>query len=1034
MDKNHKMKATTHSNYWQSLEAKPSSFDEFSSTPLSKDLPSKKALKELAIERRDFLKLMGAGLALTSTSCIRRPVEKIVPYANRPEEIEPGIANYYCSTYTSGGEGQNIVVKTREGRPIYLTGNSKTPIAFDGVSLQAQAHILDLYDPDRLKSPCQIIQGSGLQKSKSQKITWDKLDEAVRQSLKEGNVGLLTGSLSSPSAKKLAGNFLTKFSGKHYIWDPVGADDVMEGQAASFGQAIVPRFRFDQAELIVSVGADFLGTWLTPQRFSSDFAKGRRPGRQMNKLVVFEALHSLTGANADLRLKVPPSQFLNVVMALIYEIVVKNKQSSFANDPQILAILNQFADALGKTSIDPKVIAQLAKDLWKKRGQSLVVAGGLTARTHQAKALQVATNFLNTILENEGRMIDPHVPITSFNGSYEHLKALTEDLQAGRIQTLIIAGVNSIYASPSFQKVLRKAKTVVYVGDRLDETALMADFVAPLSHQMEAWGDAEFLSGIYSIQQPTIRPLYETRCLEENLLAWQKPPKPTSESDDNTADETTQTSESSEDITWHAYLKEQWKGYHQALKRNALEASSDFEAFWIDVLHKGFAITKDLSSKSPRRLNVNSLSLLSQASSPKQDGASLELALYVKSTGDGHQANNAWLQEMPDPITKVVWDNYLLISAAKAKQLGFTKSGEHAQLTANSHSVVVPVLMAPGIHDEVVGLAVGYGRSQAGRVGTGVGVNAYPYVKDGVFSGLKASVVKVDGFTALANVQGHHSMHGRQLVVEATLQDYLKSPSANIHRHKLFSLYPKHEYKGHRWGMAIDLNACTGCSACTVACQSENNVPSVGKKYVLQGREMHWIRVDRYYTGSKEDPDVVFQPMLCQHCENASCEAVCPVAATVHGEEGLNQMAYNRCVGTRYCSNNCPYKVRRFNWFNYSKVEDPLKEAYNPDVTVRTRGVMEKCTFCTQRIKGAKILAKREDRVFKGEDVVTACQEACPTNAIVFGDVNDPKSRISQVFKDARSFGVLEEYNNVPMVRYQTKIRNKDKLKNGGHH
>ena len=1005
-------KQTTTPPYWQDIEESvqnPQASQEFASHPTS--------IEENTIERRDFLKLMGASLALTSMSCIRRPVEKIVPYANRPEEIEPGISNYYCSTYTAGGQGQSIVVKTREGRPIYLTGNPQYPTGGHGISLQAQAHILNLYDPDRLQSPYHIT------KSEKKAITWEKLDKEVKQALSNGSIGLLTGSVSSPSTQKLLTDFFNTFSGKHYQWDIMGADDVMEGQRLSFGQATLPRLQFDKAKMIVSVGADFLGTWLTPQAFSADFAKGRKPP-EMNKLVVFEGLHSLTGANADLRVPLPPSQFLHLIMALLYEIVITNQHTSSTISTQVRSAINLFAHAAQATGVDPALIAQIAKDLWNQRGKSLVVAGGLTARTFDAMALQVATNLLNTVLESDGNTIDPHFSVTSFNGSYANMYALIDDLEAGRVKTLIISGVNPIYAYPALQKSLKKANTVIYIGDRLDETALASDLVAPLSHQMETWGDAELVRGVYSIQQPTIRPLYDTRALEENLLIWQQAVKDTDEN----------TEETKEKPSWYAYLKNQWRAYHRQIQSHFIQVPGKFEDFWIDTLHKGFVTYRPYSGagRPPRVFRREALSHL--VAKPATN-TSLELSLYAKaSIGDGCFANNAWLQELPDPVTKVVWDNYLLMSPHKAKELGFKQSGEHAKLDAHGYSVTLPILIAPGTHDQVVGLAVGYGRKQAGKVGTGIGSDAYPFVQNGVFAGVKASVTKAEGWTTLANTQGHHRMEGRQLVVEATLKDYLKSPSANIHRHKMFSLYPKHEYKGHRWGMAIDLNACIGCSACMVACQSENNIPTVGKKYVLQGREMHWIRIDRYYTGDEADPDVVFQPMLCQHCENASCEAVCPVVATVHGEEGLNQMIYNRCVGTRYCSNNCPYKVRRFNWFNYSQVASSLKKAFNPNVTVRTRGVMEKCTFCTQRIKEAKVLAKREKRIFKGEDVVTACQEACPTNAIVFGDVNDSHSQVSQVFQEERSFSVLEEFNNVPMVRYQTKIRNTDKLKGGGHH
>ena len=1023
--------------YWENLETLHSSSlsnntnNEFYSNPFS--------IREDSIERRDFLKLMGASLALTSMSCIRRPVEKIVPYANRPEEVEPGIANYYSSTFTSGGQGQSIVVKAREGRPIYLKNNSHFPDGYSGTSLQAQAHILNLYDPDRLKVPYQ-----GWRSQSAKAATWEKLDEAVISSLKEGSIALLTNSISSPSASRLIQNFTNHFSAKHYLCDVIGADDVIEGQNLSFGSSnMLPSFRFDKAKIIVSIGADFLGTWLAPEKFSHQFTKGRRASADMNKLIVFEGLHSLTGANADVRIKTAPSQFLNVVMALLHEIVVKNKNSSFAQDQEVLSVLNRFSAAASQAGADPALISQLALDLWQKRGETLIVTGGLTSRTPHAKALQIATNFLNTILENDGKTIDTRLSMTSYNGSYKDLNSLESDLNNNRIKTLIISGINPVYTFPHLRQSLSKAKTIIHLTPHLDETSLISNWVAPLSHPMEAWGDAQLLRGIYSIQQPTIRPLYSTRTLEENLLAWQSfspSPELLFYFPKSSGEEKSQTPKISPNSIWYTYLQDQWKSYHRDMIQNGhLNALSQFENFWIKTLHDGFAVYQPIShgDRPGRSFKKESLSHIAQAKMSGINKDQLELSIYAKSTlGDGQMANNAWLQELPDPVTKVVWDNYLLISPHKAKEMGFTKSGEHVKLKLKNTEAIVPILIAPGTHDQTVGLAIGYGRTQAGQVGKKVGVDAYPFVNRDVFAGLEISVEKVEGWTDLANVQGHHRMLGRQLVVEATLKDYLKSPSANIHRHKLFSLYPKHEYKGHRWAMAIDLNACTGCSACMVACQSENNVPTVGKKYILQGREMHWIRIDRYYTGDESDPDVVFQPMLCQHCENASCEAVCPVAATSHGEEGLNQMTYNRCVGTRYCSNNCPYKVRRFNWFNYTKVADSLKNAYNPDVTVRSRGVMEKCTFCVQRIKEAKVLAKREDRIFRGEDVVTACQEACPAQAIVFGDVNDPGSEVSEAFADEGSFSVLEEYNNIPMVRYKTKIRNTEKLKSTdkGHH
>ncbi|MCB0393722.1 MAG: 4Fe-4S dicluster domain-containing protein, partial [Bdellovibrionales bacterium] len=528
------------------------------------------------------------------------------------------------------------------------------------------------------------------------------------------------------------------------------------------------------------------------------------------------------------------------------------------------------------------------------------------------------------------------------------------------------------------------------------------------------WGDLEVNKGQYFIQQPTVRPLYNTRSIESAIMNWtyaaERGPRRVLDPD-----------------SWHDYLKNRWREY-----QSKFGLGGDFETFWQNTLQKGFAGRVD-KTPSARSFRASALTSLSRAK-----GADVELVLYAKSSiGDGSLTNNAWLQELPDPISKICWDNYLVVSTSRLHKIGLKKSGELVKVERNGTAIVVPIFEMPGIHDDVVGLAVGYGHAHFGRVANDVGSNAFPLSdrENGKvnFSGLDVKITPVGGFTELANTQGHNSLEGRQIVVEATLEQYLKDPSANIHKHKIFSLWPKHEYKGHRWAMTIDLNACVGCSACSVACQSENNIPTVGKKYVLQGREMHWIRVDRYFSGDAKDPDVVFQPMTCQQCENASCESVCPVAATTHDEEGINQMTYNRCVGTRYCSNNCPYKVRRFNWFNYSEVEKSHALSFNPDVTVRSRGVMEKCTFCTQRIKFAKFEAKREHRDLRDGDVMTACQEACPTNAIVFGDVNDPNSKVSQGFKNERTFAVLEEVNNVPMVRYQTRLRNKEALKSSGH-
>ncbi len=940
------------------LDNELSSDNEFVSVPDSKEDQN---------SRRDFLKLMGAGIALTSMSCIRRPAEKIVPYANRPEEIEPGISNYYTSTYVQGFETQPVLIKTREGRPIYVKPNPE----FKGISSRAIAHVLDLYDPDRLKHPVKK------EDFNFKKSSWEEFDNQIAEALKLGNTTLVTGNVYSPTLKLLIDNFRKK-GVDHYSWEPTSFDGVKKANQLCFKKSVVPGYHFDKSKVVVSIGADFLSTYLSPTEFSSDFAKTRNP-ENMSKLVVFESIHSLTGANSDLRFVVKPSLYPKVVLGLCYEMIKRGASISSI----VRTRFDEYSNMPKKLNIDPDKYYQLCDLLWNNRRKSLVISNGSTGSDDTE--LQIATNLLNYMLDSYSSTIDM-ARTFNFSSSYESLDELFKKLDDGKVSTLIVAGINPAYLSKSFSKHVSKARRVFYLGDRLDETAQHATHVAPLSHQMESWGDAEIKRSIHAIVQPTIRPLYDTRSLGECLLKW-----------------------SNNETKYYDFLKDNWKSRSLSLQ---------FEKFWIDLLHKGF-IVENISSE---QVNFNYSSLAYAFG--KNSNSEIELFLYQKSTMlEGNQANNAWLQELPCPVTKVVWDNYLLISKPLASKLGFSKNGEHALVTKGNTKLSVPVLISPGISDSVVGLAVGYGRTNAGRVGTKIGINAYVLTDND----LQVSVKKTSGFTTLANAQGHHRLDGRQLVVDATLDEYKKSPSTNIKTHKIFSLYPKHEYKGHRWAMAIDLNLCTGCSACVTACQSENNIPSVGKKYVLRGREMHWIRLDRYYKGDEDNPDVLFQPMLCQHCENASCEAVCPVIATVHGEEGLNQMIYNRCVGTRYCSNNCPYKVRRFNWFNYSKVEKPLNKAFNPDVTVRSRGVMEKCTFCTQRIKETKILAKRENREVGGDDVVTACQEACPTNAIIFGDINNEKSSVKKAFKSERSFSVLEEYNNIPMVKYKTKIRNKDK-------
>jgi molybdopterin-containing oxidoreductase family iron-sulfur binding subunit len=572
--------------------------------------------------------------------------------------------------------------------------------------------------------------------------------------------------------------------------------------------------------------------------------------------------------------------------------------------------------------------------------------------------------------------------------------------------------VNPAYAAPvksGFVEALREVETAIYTGDRNDETGRYCDYVLPDHHPLEGWGDAEGQKGLYTVQQPTIRPLGNTRGFGDTLIAF---------------------GQGLGALTGYG-------SFHDVVKAQFAGAPG---RDWVKILQDGFYLASSRNQdQSARGFRSSALSVAKKRSAPKAD---YELALYT-SVGlkDGSLANVPWLQEFSDPVTKICWDNYLCVSPKTAREKKI-KEGQIVKLTVGEKTISVPAHIQPGQDDHTLGLAVGYGRSAVGSVGNGVGVNAFELVGfeggETRLSGLPATLATTSTVSKLASTQGHHTMMGRQIVVEATLDQYKKDPSANIHRHKVFSAWPQHKYEGYKWGMSIDLNVCTGCSACVIACQSENNVPTVGKKYVIQGRIMHWIRIDRYFVGDESSPDAVHMPVLCQHCDNAPCETVCPVAATVHGDEGTNDMIYNRCVGTRYCANNCPYKVRRFNWFNYKRMhpelhESPLHMALNPEVTVRERGVMEKCTFCTHKIKAVRTVAKLENRKIKDGEVTTACQDSCPTNAIVFGDLNDPQSAVSLALKDTRHYTLLEELNNRPAIQYASKIRNTDQLKGESH-
>lgn len=1001
--------------YWLSLEErlngskKLPSGGEFLSSPLSNNGGEKGDWA-----RREFLQLMGAGLALGASGCFRRPAETIVPYVNRPPDVIPGEANFYASSYFNGEEGFSIVVKTREGRPIKVEGNWEGNLLNGpGLSPQAHGHLLGLYDPERIQNPKKNLFNDKKTNKETVNTTYAKLDEAIVSEFQKGGLALLSPRLPSPSTQNLIRDFKRAFPLTHYVWDPLSLEDMEEGQRVSYGTSMVPSYNLEKVRFIFSLNCDFLGTFLSPTEFQKQFAGTRKPSQSMSRLVVLESLMSLTGANGDERYRLRPSDNLPAIMALVFYV----SQKTHLNLPrEILSLVKTYQKAWEKLSIPQEKWDKWSGELVKHRGRGLVLHG--RGGGSHSKAVHLMVNFLNSALGNDGSAVNYRQPFSGPFGRYENIKRLIEGLNSGQVKRVLIHKVNPLYSYPERGKLLealKKAELVVYTGDRADETGFYSHYIVPDSHDLEKWGDWEFKKGVFSLGQPTIRPLYNTRAFEDSLIVWIK------KSGKNTL-------KFQEAENFYQYMRKRWE-------------TGKGPGFWNEFLKRGVAGYRAFLTAPPRKFHFKAFKELKPYKELTQNP--YELVLYETSgLREGNMANVSWLQEFPDPVTKICWDNYLCVSPSTALKEGL-KEGQVLQLSLKNRQIKAPVHIQPGQSEGVLGLALGYGRSLCGKVGRNVGVNAWPLMDlsndQMVFSGLSVSFKKTGKVIPLANVQGHHSMEGRDIILETTLPEYLKDPSSGIHKgHKVVSLWSEHKYKGHKWGMTIDLNACNGCGACMVACQAENNIPVVGKKYVLQGREMHWIRVDRYYEGEPENPETLHQPVVCMHCDNAPCETVCPVMATVHSDEGTNDMIYNRCVGTRYCSNNCPYKVRRFNWFNYTKnIEKPLDKVLNPDVTVRSRGVMEKCTFCIQRIQFGKGQAKREGRTLKDGEIQTACQQSCPSQAIAFGDLNDKKSKVSRNFSAPNSYALLHEMlNTKPSVKYQTKVRNQEKAhhKKKGHH
>lgn len=980
--------------------------------------------------RRDFLKLMGFSVAAASLAACEAPIRKAIPYVNKPIDINPSIPNYYASTFTSGGDYAAVVVKTREGRPIKIDGNELSPITKGKVNAIVEGSVLSLYDKQRVAGP--MLAGAA--------SDWTKIDAHVKSKLAAaGTVKVVTNTILSPTTEKALQEFSAAFGGAEVIvYDSISNYGITKASETFYGQAILPSYHFDKAKTIVSFGADFLGTWISPIEFAGAYAKTRKISKEkpeMSRHFQFESNLSLTGANADYRTPIKASQSGLAVLALYNALAAKAGVATVSAAKVTVAHLDKAANAL-----------------WASKGASLVVSGSNDPN------VQVVIHAINELLGNNGSTVDFTNAANFRKGNDARMNQFVTELKGGSVGAVIFYNCNPVYDHPRGAELaagIAKAKLSIATNGTLDETASLVQVVAPDHHFLESWNDFSPKKGLYSLAQPTISPLFKTRQAQDSFLTW--------------AGSTT---------SYYDYLQANWNTTLYA----TLGAGVSFQEFWDRSLFNGVVGTAaEPVALAP--IGDATAAAAEVAKSATAASAGAELVVYTKiGIGSGAFANNPWLQEMADPITKATWDNYLTVSQKWATENGVAMVEENtkkASLTVNGKTISVPILIQPGQAEGTFGLALGYGRTKAGRVADGVGVSAYDlldsskgFVNFDVTA--KVTVAVTEETYKIARTQTHQTFMGRENVIqEATLADYKKDASAGRYKPEIYkdgefvkpskiSLWNGHKYSQHHWGLAIDMNSCIGCGACTIACQVENNVAVVGKQEVLNRREMAWIRIDRYYSSdaapddlsgmevAAENPEVTFQPMMCQQCNNAPCETVCPVAATTHSSEGLNQMTYNRCIGTRYCANNCPYKVRRFNWFKYhdnkdfagvnvAQNDDMGKMVLNPDVTVRVRGVMEKCSMCVQRIQAGKLTAKREKRAVVDGEINVACAVACPTDALVFGDLNDVNSKVSKLLKieesdaaskevgEERAYHVLEEINVSPNVWYFTKIRNKEK-------
>jgi len=1066
---------------------------------------------DLEVSRREFMRISGvaaASAAMSGAAC-RYPKDEIVPYVDRPDDFQPGHANQFATVCQGCSAECGTIVKSRAARPIKLDGNPDHPTAEGSLCARGQAAHRDLYDPDRAEGPLEIREnGNHINPENG----WADIDTAIIEQLQSNadSVHILTGPRSGSAERALLDELTDQLDGAHwYQWEPLAAESVTRASEISYGTPQTPRYRFEDAKVVVSLGSDFLGTWLSPSEHTNHFADNRDPDqlideyaerhdipedeRWITRLVAFEGHMSLTGSRADDRYRVRPSDLPAVAMALAHDILVNQGHGTLADNDELATAVESFSpDAVAeRLDLDAEALTSLAAELVEHAGESIVISGQAGSSTPDGVSLETAVNLLNRALGNVGETVERGRSSRQNLGRYDDLTTLVERMNNGEVGVLIVDDVNPVYAAPPELDVagaMDNVPTIISTNDRVDETAIHGDYLAPGQHWLESWGDSSPIAGTHAIQQPAIQPLYNTRSFEENLLAWFGKSELAPSFTPYLEDPDKPNGQTGPDVpydpgAWYRYLRSHWKEtiFPQS------DSLASFDSFWESVLRQGSVELPDDNIDAPSFRPAATADALpadlpddSQGDPGNLDSMQIHTFASIP-LGDGSMANNGHLQELPDPISKHTWGSYALVSPATFKAAGLEQGDILAIDSADgSETLEFPVIMQPGMHDDVIAVPLGYGRTHAGTVANDVGANAYKLTgtseSNQIFSGRNVSVSNTGRNQDVSIIQGSQlvDLEQRPLMATATREDYEKHQDAGVGTHPpAEDLWESHDYET-KWGMSIDMSRCTGCAACMTACQEENNVPVVGRSGVMEGREMHWIRIDRYYRLPKNEeveearssimddpmydqepyisfgdqmtnPQVLMHPMLCQHCENAPCETVCPVLATTHSDDGLNQMTYNRCVGTRYCSNNCPFKVRRFNWYNYSRdrsdsifasiepeleehgrlnAEEPQSLALNPEVTVRSRGVMEKCTFCVQRIRRAKwenIEAGRER--FREDDVVTACEQACPADAIDFGNLLDPEHTVSEQHDSPRAVSPLSHLNVKSSVASLSDVR-----------